>query len=640
MKIKSLFRFLVFITFLFPFIAKGGGVLAVAGETTPQWFQRITTMAEIDEGGVYLIGANCPFDEQFYLMSSTIAKKNWCKAISFCKSNELKDIIDCDDNACLWCLDTVGNSGWIIREYTGGKSLYSEKGTHLLPNEKNYTVWSIITNKNGFFITSSDESHYLSFSHWGGSDDRFGNYISFDSNELILYKLITDDAGDVDARATLMKDGASVAISSKSALATADLSAVSIDDYLLQDGTVAVDDRVGEWTYESRGDNGFVLRNKEGKYLGYDLQVSDKENLWCVNNGRIITDEAAGAGIPRTLCYDGGFKLVSLDSLKIERRVKLREALRPDSTMADGNKVLSGGWSKARIANVSWQDVRSLDLTNLSLPVTGLQDFKNRPTDANTIIYIRGESANLVPQTENFVVAQGEQGDTLLTATVLRDRQPLHVMRDIAYSAGQLTYQRELQNDTAWNTLYLPFEAKVSQGFSLCQFKSLDSNILTFEATNLIAAYTPVLLRRNVATADTTFCAVASAGGTLYSSPAEQEFPFIGTLAQLDFDETYSSACIFLLNEEGDAFVRTGENCRLSPFRAYISYTSSANALRLHFGEELTNIVSPVSLCEDTVLRPCFDISGRLIAPLMSRKAVQQLPRGIYIYNGQTIITK
>lgn len=646
MKTNHTSIFLSIALLVLAFVAEGGGLTAAAEDTTPRWFQRITTMEEITEDGVYLIGANSPDDGNFYLMSSEKWKKNWLKAEAMCDSTERGDIMSCDNDSCLWSFahnSADENGGWIIKKATDCESLYVTKGTYLYHSSNQYTTWKINCSI-GVYSIWSDVDYRITLTPNTKKGQQFGNYNDFhpthDSYHIYLYKAISDDVNDADARAVLMKDSASMAICSKMALATSDLSSMSFDGYLLQDGTVAEDDGVGEWIYENRTDSCFVLKNKNGRSLGYDLQPCDEERVWRVSNGRIVTNDESESITPRALCYDGNFKLVNVDSIKAERRVRLREVVKADSVLSYENKQLTGGWSKKRLAAVSWDGVNSLDLTSLSLPVAGLSDFAHRPSEANTIIYIGADDRELIPSDWNFVVTRSAEGDSLLTETTLCDRQPLRVARDIAYSARQISYRRELFEDTGWETLYLPFDIKVTGGYQLCTFKSLEGETLTFKTTDAAPAYTPVLLRRSSDASDTSLALTATSDGKLYSTPAASGSSFVGTLVPIEFSAESESGGVYLLGEDGQSFVRIGENCSLKPFRAYISTSLASQTLRLQFGETPTAVERTALSDEDTTLRPCFSIDGRLIAPLLTRKAVQQLPRGIYIYNGQTIITK
>lgn len=601
-------------------------------------------MEEITADGVYLIGTVYPKEQHFYLMSSK-KQSNWLDAVDNGHVDDAPTLLSVSDDSCKWVLARRENDYWVIKPYGRIGMLWNNQTksiNHIYTSETDSTMWTIVCSEGGFyFSTVKDTDYYIAFklsTSGARAYMRFGFYKDFDVNRLIIYKLITDDATDEAARATPMSDGATVAICSKSALATADLTTMSPDGYMLKDGTVAADERVGRWIYESRGDSCFVLKNAEGRYLACDLQPSETEQTWCVSNGRILTNGDIGATRPRALCYDNGFKLVDVDSIKTERRVRFREVVQPDSTINGDIKTLSDGWSRGRLAAMSWEGVQTLDLTNISLPVAGLTDFVNRPTEANTIIYISKESAELVPTDWNFTVVRREEGDTLLTTTLLHDRERLCVAKDISYSAGQLSYQRALYDDTAWETLYVPFNADVDDDYELYQFKSIADDALKFEKGRAITAYTPLLLRRTSESASTTFLVKASTDGVLQSSTTDTSGMFFGTLTPINISSELEGK--YLLNTAGEAFQLAGAGSTLKPFRAYIQQSYSSSTLRLLLDDEATNIDAAAMTDDDTTAHPCYTIDGRLIAPQLTRKAAQHLPRGVYIYDGQTLIIK
>ena len=191
-----------------------------------------------------------------------------------------------------------------------------------------------------------------------------------------------------------------------------------------------------------------------------------------------------------------------------------------------------------------------LYLYKLDAPLT-------QPTD-NRITYLKdGEK---VPAYGNLIVQNGK----LCGSSVLLDGKDFLPSQAFTVSEGQLRYTRTLQ-DGCWETLCLPFTAKVPEGIEVRELTGIDGEQLCFTSVSEIRPHVPVILRsRNGEAHTVTF---VSQAGTI-APPTYSGAPFSPNYQHMAVAD--ASEGIFMLTASGKTFVLTDAGSVLRPFRAFI----------------------------------------------------------------------
>lgn len=550
---------------------------AAQTDALPDYFVRVTSLSEITEDDVYVIGATYERDGRFFLMSNQASGNN-LKAIQQNGIDASAAMLECDDSKCLWRFSPKDNGHFEIKSHASGLSLYNAKSTNLTLTAKSGTAWSIGNGEGySFDITANDRN--LSLYVQDVSVVKFGNYKSYDSKALYLYKGVKASLGD-DDKAVPMTDGSKTCLYTKGYIATAGFSTLSDNGLRLADGTVAPDDAIGLWTYGQLPDSCFTLTGADGKYLGYDFAPAETPVVWRMSQGYIMTAESP----PRILCLGSAFLLKSRAELKFEAPIRLRtigEA--PTKGLIGGSRlVLHGAWGADRLAALDWESATSLDLTGISLPVSGLSQAGQRPTDTNTFIYVAATATSLIPSSWKAVVASDGEALAMLTECPLIDRQSLVPDTKISYAASQLSYSRNVHADGNWETLVLPFSATLPQGFTAQALRAFQDGELCFDETAEIPAYTPVIIRYAgpaVSAETVRFTVQPKTDGQLLPASTTAAGIFTGTFAPMNIAS--ASEHIYLLNDEGTTFVLADTGSGLAPFRAYVNVNDARGAIRL-----------------------------------------------------------
>jgi hypothetical protein len=105
----------------------------------------------------------------------------------------------------------------------------------------------------------------------------------------------------------------------------------------------------------------------------------------------------------------------------------------------------------------------------------------------------------------------------------------------------------------------------------------------------------------------------------------------IGTFDTLNVNQP--SPTIFLLNTNGDKFVRADKGSRLMPFRAFLTTATTHSAL--HIIHEATTHVQPLN--HEQEAKPCYTIQGTYIGTF-NQQQLQHQPKGLYIIGNKKTI--
>lgn len=611
----------------------------------PATFVRITSEAQIQSDGFYLIVSECSGKSTLahYLLSEEADGKH-LRAIK--REGACGDAVETAKSAHVWRIARSETGTYTISNAASGKSLYSQSGTDLRADASKRTAWQLhrAEGDEGFLFSTISEGkeRYLAL---GSPDDLnlyFGNYIKGGENSrvLYLYKLPTP-LSSRPGHATPPETGKSVALASDGVALAGDGNTLSTAGLALCDGTLSPTQHLAVYTPAASAVAGdFTLQGSDGAYLGYALTPQREPAAWCISNGYIATCEAPA----RYLIYENGFCLRPSDSEASGTHpatfIPLAAPAQSLHDEADATLTLTGGWSAEALAALSLAGIAGLHLEHIALPLEALPFTEQQPQGAaqadNTIIYIDAAQAPYAPAAWSRVVGltpAGGEAARLLHGGTLTDRSPLCATQPFSAEAGALTYTRTLLGDGGWETLYLPFASALPTGFEAyaCTGVDLAAGTITFAPAEALAACTPYLVRAKGGSAAQQLTLTNLAGSVDATPAAGQTAAFAGTLLPLVF--TPHSA--YLLSAAGKHFVEAPSGSTLSPFRAYLSLTghSAAQPLKVCFAGVTT---ATHGAQQAATPRPIVcALTGRTLASHYSTAAWRALPHGVYLVGGE-----
>lgn len=608
-----------------------------AGEINlPARFTRITSASQLKAGGFYVIGGEgivSGNEGQFALLSNKKKGSSTLKGIVF--ANE--ETLTVNSLAVVWQFVAETETGkYTIVSAENGSFLNAPKvgATTLEASSKNKTLWSVTAKAQGFHIQSNRESErYLGMN--GGEEPYFGNYAKngADCHELQIYSMESTALSDQEGSASIPKDGTTIALYANLHLCDAEGNTISSDGYITGKEEVAPDAEVPLWMVNHEGDGAFfTLRNTAGQYLGHSLRPVAGHTRWTVKHGHIVTDEAT----PRYLCFLNGFDTRPAEQTCNAADVRLLPVGQtPERRIEHGIATLTGAWSARQLQTMSWDGVMATDATGISLP-RPLLPLDGRPRVTNSILYVAEADGDIIPRDWRFVVACEAGGTSchLIRQAELYDRQPLMIDREIDYTAQQVSYRRSAPADESWNTLCIPFAAKVPTGYRAETLESVDNHELVFGKTEVIEADFPVIIRATgKAAADLTL--TAHADGTLLPTNCENTPEALrGTYQAIDVGS--SAHGLYFLNTDGTQFVRAAAGSHLAPFRAYLQFTTPGKAYNIRHRGSTTGIATPST--GHNVAKAYYTPDGRRAANMKHKNPAKSFPRGIHIVEGGGII--
>lgn len=479
---------------------------------------------------------------------------------------------------CLWRV-RLGAGGAFALQSAAGRWLRA-KGTGLELAGADADGWRLTPVAGSTFRLShaATPERALSVVHGpqtiSGSDYYFANYLPsvMECDGVAVYRLQASAPG---GEATLPADGARVTLVAADCCAGAPGAdgvpvALRADSARLHDGRLAPLPNQVSWTCRHTAAGRFLLLCDGGAYLGEGLREAAEPYEWTIAEGRVAPASDSGAGGRRIyyMCGPGAFRLAAADEAADGGAVGAAFAeVAPEAACeydeATGVARLTGGWTAGALRRFDWRDVRWLDLRALSLPRL-CTDFSRQPAGANVPVCVAADAAAHVPGGWRLVLLADGDGLRLMRPAALTDRMPLHLAETFAVGEGQLVYERQAFADGMWETLCLPFDAAVPDGFEAERLAEWRDGRLVFTPTRDIRAGEPLIIRyAGEAAAGTVPFVARSAAGRVAAPSASS--PFAG---QPDTLRVEAVSGTYLLRAGGDRFVRAAAGSMLLPFRA------------------------------------------------------------------------
>jgi hypothetical protein len=362
------------------------------------------------------------------------------------------------------------------------------------------------------------------------------------------------------------------------------------------------------------------------------LAPAHQPYIWHVYDGFITTDDSERRYLVKSA---DGIGLMTQDELRDTNVEPIGLSIvgtpADSETLDTGSLTLTGAWSAKRLAELDWSGISELDLTEIALPLY-LYDFKYRPSDANTIIYVDMASRPAIPQSWHFVVSCGEEGDNrLIRPAVLLDKVDFTVSNPFYAVEGMLTYSRQMHDDDGWETLCLPFDCEMPYDMMSAACLSVDKGILHYEDVDRVKAGTAVLIRKtSINSRQKKYTWTNTAGWV--TTVRNTQSPLRGTYLHLQYD--VPAAGEYLLDNKGEAFVRVQVGSSLLPFRAALFTT--ANDV-----QQIAPVASSINMLDaEHSHTSIYTIDGKCIGVGASDIVRRNLPPTPYIQNGKKYIKR
>lgn len=532
------------------------------------------SLHELPEEGVYAISGVDDHGIERFLSSMTMSS-NRLKAVKLDVDAE-KAMVQVGDDKYLWKL-TYDATGQIML-YSQAKKMYLSRkengkaGLILVSSVKKTCTWNATSLSSGALqlYDPTSSNRVLSISYQGENNVGFNNYTLGYLNPkgeegLTLYRSTTYAPTGVNV---LPQEGQMLCIGSASEVLTNSETMVPIADHLLSDGSIASMEHIASWTAEEVNASAqtFLLHGKNG-FLSYDLTEVSEKTWWKIQDGAVCTLEKES----RYLCYVKGTWMVLPKNEASSSLAQLHIVAAPPQIEINADKVetLHGGWTAQALSEVNFDDMLCLDLTHIHLPK---QSLVFREQEGHNVPILVAEAESLyVPESWRFVVICGKSGNQLKDEQLqLMDKMPLFTPRPFLVKAGQIVYQRENVGISQWQTVSLPFPAKVVNG-RVCQLGEQDFSFSSVSVLNRGEGY--------IALGDsaTHRILIESQAGEVQIVEAESVLK--GSFRAKQIPST--TIPIYLLHPVKQQFVRAAEGSTLPPFRAYLQTgAQSAESIR------------------------------------------------------------
>lgn len=546
---------------------------------------------------------------------------------------------------CIWHLQNNedGTFGIMTAE---GEFLNTGDGANLALGARCETRWNILPKETGFSI-SAVETPQRSLGLYAWLDELyFGNYTSSQNTTPILQIFISKSAAP-DAEIALPKPGSEVMLTMGDdavAVSSEGLSVVTALGCRLSDGTMVLPQGASDFVCEYVDDSVFVLRNEQG-FLNHSLTLAEMPAHWSLGAAGCVACDASGVEISKPyLVYnktDGAFCFISSEDVgNASFSPVLLSECAPEAieeTSDQGVKTLRGGWSAEALAAVSWQGVAVLDLRALALPQSTMA-FRQRPTECNSPILVSADTPAHRVEAWPFVLLCEEEEARLAAAFTLSDGISLNGVRDFSAAVGQLTYVRRMHADGGWETLTVPFETLVPDGFEVCVPDEISENEIIFLKVGRLEANRAAIVRYvGSSENEEPLLCLSNASERVEVAPTEMLLRGVYDTLRVDV----SSAGIYLLDAEGQNFVKAAPGSWVAPFRACLCPGEDAGAVAAYSVRLSDGLPSGVekTQCDGAALQgPCYDLQGRCLLLRTDAPSFATLPAGIYIVNGKLII--
>lgn len=526
-------------------------------------FERVQVNDELEHGATYLIGSVVNEGQMYFLTSDKEGKKtNKLKAKQLSKGKQGKLLPTAE---CLWRIERDDTDH--LRLQTAEEGLYlkrkSNESTDLLLADAVSAdcSWYGKQNADGtfhFYATNEQQRHLMVDQNTNGGYS-YANYSTYyiKDRSLIIYKKVGDKRGENKQPI----QGQVVCLTSPDGMQACSENGgtMSAEDGMLQDGSMARIEGLGVWSVEYTDKSSFALKGISG-YLSYNMMERDEKCAWTIDNGWLCTAEEE----PRYMIFNGMEWTLTKDKPQRDSAVRLVCVADVPTRRVAENGVcqLEGGWAASQLSDLSFDGVRCLDLTAISIPINA-KTFSQQPTASNMMIYVKESERTVAQMVWHWVVACGELGNVLCDERIqLIDKQPLFTDRDVEVKDGQIVYVRTNIPKEQWQTFSLPFNAEVTEG-KVYRLMEEKSGVLVFEK---------VAQMMN----DEGYIGMAESNGQVcFSSKAGVIKAHKETSTML---QGIAEACvvgptdgaIFMLHPTEQCFKRAAVGSRLSPFRAYL----------------------------------------------------------------------
>lgn len=558
-------------------------------------FERITDIDEITNAEYFLIGAWAEFGNirTFNLATSSFSStyKKKLKALPYANGAEKR--IVCKDPTLVWNIKEV-NGYYEIISAESGKVLSRINNEGLGLQLESYqsnslSEWEINSNDSGTFVIGNTKygKRKLICDYSNETTVCFDNYA--DGEPLYIYKRISTNTPE-DGTIDVPKNGTCMTIVVDAGAFSADRSGtVSVEGFLLTDGTYAQDGTYSRFICQSADDDAkaFSLKSDDGThYLSTDLTLTSAPVLWQVRDGKLV--DYSSIDNMRYVCYNAASQqwlLLTKDEQKgQEVQFASLAAISPSPTSTyaeDGTMSLSGGWSANALSQLDFGDATSLDVTGAAIPLKA-RSFTNKPHTANFPIFIASDATSAVADVWDFVVVSDDSGCHLYKETQLSDKETFYTPHDISLSNAQMTYTRKPIEGTAWQTICIPFavsELPANTLFYAAQEQN--DNELRLQSVSHLEAGRPYLFRskdEENGFSSTEVLEFKCDEGSLPGNPSNNN-GLQGNYSRFVVESGETN--VFMLNPTTSVFQRAAANSTLKPFRAFLRSANNTVKVRI-----------------------------------------------------------
>ncbi len=255
------------------------------------------------------------------------------------------------------------------------------------------------------------------------------------------------------------------------------------------------------------------------------------------------------------------------------------------------------------------------DATATSIDATGVTKACALVTTNPNCMIVANEG--MVTNTNNVIVS-GTCANLALT-----DGKPFKAPADFAATAA--TFTTTVNTTAKAGTLCIPYAATIPDGVKAYTLTYAGGNVVTAaQVEGTIPANTPVLLNGS---GEVTF----TGSGAVDADATNVAGALTGV-----FQSAYVPQNSFVLQRQDENVgfykVDADNKIKATPFRAYLTASSSARCLNIQFEEETTSINDKIRAKSEKMANSSyFDLQGR---------RVEQLKSGIYVKNGKKIVVK
>lgn len=571
---KHLFTLITTLGLLFSIIPVKA---SISTPQLPATLNRVTALSQVTEGCLIALAGT---DHEGNLLLLTSQLLNNAKMQGYQTHVAPGEQLQATQTGHLWrvqkndeggiALEAADERGWLTRRKDGAL------GMCLKPTATASAQWILAEGKNGLFRLKevgqtnrelSEGSSYINGRYYY----YFDNYVAYDECKLYIYK-IPEKFSDQTGNCTLPDAGSHIVLTGGDFVRLTSGNALQADDLKLCDGTMAPAENLDSWLVERPTDHTFVLTNSQGHHLNYNLQTATATAEWQIKNGLLCTAEEE----PRYLCFD---EIQKQWVVLADKAAETAQALGAGmTTLAPQPQIqrdekgccrLSGGWSATALAQLPLEGVGCLDLTALTLPMKA-RAFEGKEAQGNFPIFVAEQMAGNVPASWHMAVACGST-NRLIAPAELTDRMPFYTDRPFEVKAGQLHYTRQAGSQAGWQTLCLPFAAKLPARYKAGTLLKADADSLHFApVTELEAGKSYLVYMENES------LMLESQNGIIEPTPFNLT-QFKGCYQQYEVADTERG--IYLLVPGANQFRQAAATSRLAPFRARLQLSDAHPAI-------------------------------------------------------------